>query len=612
MSVNTTSPNRPSLRELLGTVVTGCSECGTCVTECAFLRRYGTPKGIAASFDASDMASLSLPFECSLCGLCTAVCPEELDLENLFLEMRREAVARGLGHFPEHAPLLNYERLGTSRRFSLYRLPKGCTTIFFPGCALSGTRPDGVSRVFDRLQKTDPTVGIVFDCCLKPSHSLGREQYVNAMFQEMRDYLLDQGVKEVLLACPNCRVMFDSHGHGLTVRTVYEVLAESEFTPEKATGTVTVHDPCVVRLAEPVHGAVRTLLQRQGLKVEEMDHSGKTTLCCGLGGGVKLFAPELAEEAASRRKDEAKGRRIITYCAGCVQALGSHNPTSHLLDVLFTPEQALAGKNKGAAAPITYLNRLRLKKRFKSMEGGAVMRERTFTAEQGQARKRSWKPLIFLVLLAAAVAGVHLSGAAQYLQQDRLRELISGYGALAPAVYILVYTLAPVLMLPGLPITIVGGILFGPFWGVIYTIIGSTLGASLAFLVARYLAREWVASKLTGPKWAKLDREVEQHGWKVVAFTRLIPAFPFNLLNYAFGLTKVPFVHYVVATFFCMLPACIAFIVFSSSMLEVIRGNLSPTALLGIALIVVVSMIPVFYRRFKAGRKTEELTGESD
>ncbi|MRR54455.1 MAG: hypothetical protein EG822_08080 [Deltaproteobacteria bacterium] len=600
MSASASTPNRPTLQKLLHTVRTGCTKCGICVADCAFLRRYGTPKAIAGSFAASNRASLSRPFECSLCGLCTAVCPERLDLENLFLEMRREAVERGFGHFPEHAPLLNYERLGTSRRFTLYRLPAACSTIFFPGCALSGTRPDGVSKVFSLLQQADPAMGIVFDCCLKPSHSLGRERFATAMFAEMRDYLLAQGVKEVLVGCPNCQVMFESFGQGLAVRTVYEVLEESALPLEKATGSVTVHDPCVIRNAEPVQQAVRTLLQRQGLTVEEMPHSGKTTLCCGLGGGVKLLAPDLAKEVASRRKDEAQGRRIITYCAGCVQALAPHTPASHLLDLLFAPEQTLAGKKKGTAAPFTYLNRLRLKKSFKTMEGSAMLRERTFTSEEGQKKKRSWKPLVFLVLLAAAVAGIHLSGAAQYLQEDQLRTLISSYGALAPAIYILIYALAPVLLLPGLPITIVGGILFGPFWGVVYTITGATLGASLAFLVARYLARDWVASKLTGPKWAKLDREVEQHGWKVVAFTRLIPAFPFNLLNYAFGLTKVPFSHYALATFFCMLPACVAFIVFSSSLLGLIRGNLSPTALLGISLIVAVSLLPVFYRRYKS------------
>jgi len=350
-------------------------------------------------------------------------------------------------------------------------------------------------------------------------------------------------------------------------------------------------------------------LQRQGLTVEEMPHSGRNTVCCGKGGAVDLLHPELAASWGGLRKKEADGRRIITYCAGCVQSLGSQTPTSHLVDLLFAPAPTLSGKKKGSGAPFTYLNRLLLKRAFNRKEGYVVTRERTFVPGQGQPKKRSWKPLIFLALLVGAVVCVHLSGAAQYLQQERLQALIASYGTLAPAIYILVYAIAPVLFLPGLPITIVGGIVFGPFWGVIYTIAGATIGASLAFLVARYVARDWVSAKLIGPTWEKLDSEVAQHGWKVVAFTRLIPAFPFNLLNYAFGLTNVPFSHYLVASLVCMLPACIAFIVFSSSLLGLIKGTVSPTALLGIGLILLVSLAPVFYKRFK-GRQRAEAVAE--
>lgn len=597
-------PGRAALRELLDATTARCTDCGICVRECAFLKKYGTPRSIA-SFDPDNLKSLARPFECSLCGLCTAVCPEQLDLDTLFLEMRREAVDRGFGDYPEHKPLVTYERLGTSRRFTLYRLPQGCTTVFFPGCSLSGTRPEGVNQVFSQLQKNDPAVGIVFDCCLKPSHSLGREQYVKAMFEEMRGYLVEQGVRQVLVGCPNCQVMFERFGAGLGVKTVWEALAEAEPRPEQMTGTVTVHDPCVIRYAEPVHRAVRSLLGRRGLTVEEMPHSGRTTLCCGKGGAVDMLDPQLAAAWGALRKNEAAGRRIITYCAGCVQALGQHTPANHLVDLLFAPQQTMAGKEKGAAAPLTYLNRLALKRRQRNMKGIAVTRERTF-APEGEKKQRSYKPLLFALLVGAAVLGVHLSGAAHYLQQEKLRELIAGYGALAPAIYILIYSLAPVLFLPGLPITVAGGILFGPFWGVVYAITGATIGASLAFLVARYAARDWVAAKLTGPRWEKLDSEVAQHGWKVVAFTRLIPAFPFNLLNYAFGLTRIPFTHYLLASFICMLPACIAFIVFSSSLPGLVRGHVSPTAIIGIGLILLVSLIPLLYRRFKGQPDKQE------
>jgi uncharacterized membrane protein YdjX (TVP38/TMEM64 family)/Fe-S oxidoreductase len=602
-------PGREALQSLVQATVSGCSDCGACVRECAFLKRHGTPKAISAAFDPAAPESLALPFECSLCGLCSAACPEGLDLDGLFLEMRREAVDRGFGVYKEHNPLVAYELLGTSRRFTLYSLPPQCRTIFFPGCSLSGTRPEGVKRVLALLKAVDPAVGMVFDCCLKPSHSLGREEHVNAMFEEMTGWLAGQGVHEVLVACPNCQVMFERLGAGLRVRTVWEALAGSGIQPAQASGTVTVHDPCVIREAEPVQRAVRLLLKRQGLTVEEMPHSGRRTVCCGRGGAVNLLDPELAGSWGKLRAREAAGRRIVSYCASCVRALEGVTPASHLVDLLFAPVETMAGRNKGSDPPFTYLNRLRLKRAFNRKEGYAVTRERTFVPRKARTNGRSWKPTIFLLLLLAAAAGIHLSGGADYLHQESLRQLISGWGALAPALYILIWALAPVLFLPGLPITMAGGILFGPLWGVVYTITGATIGASLAFLVARYLARDWVASKLTGPSWGKLDSEVAQHGWKVVAFARLVPAFPFNLLNYAFGLTKVRFAHYLVATFICMLPACIAFIVFSSSLLGLVKGKISPAALLGIVLIAGVSLFPVICRRLK-GRGAAKAVSE--
>ena len=105
--------------------------------------------------------------------------------------------------------------------------------------------------------------------------------------------------------------------------------------------------------------------------------------------------------------------------------------------------------------------------------------------------------------------------------------------------------------------------------------------------------------RLRSPRWRRLDEGVERHGWKVVAFTRLIPLFPFNLLNYAFGLTRIGFVPYTVTTFLCMLPACVAFIVFSSSLLDLLKGRVSLSFMIGLALIILVSLFPMLYGRYK-------------
>lgn len=574
-----------------------CLECGLCCKECKFLQQSGSPKALAM-FDPSSKDHLAKAFECSLCGLCTEICPEDVNPTEMFFGLRCEAVRQGEGNYPEHAVILGYERRGSSRRYTWYGLPEGCDTVFFPGCTLPGTRPERVRALYEHLKKSTPTLGMVLDCCTKPSHDLGRERFFQAMFGEMRTYLLDHGVRTVLVACPNCYKVFKRYGDELSVKTVYELLAENgPAETESVAGTVTVHDPCAVRLEDSIHGSVRALITDRGLAVVEMPHHGRTTLCCGEGGSVGFLSPELARNWGSLRKEEANGRRIITYCAGCANALNALTPTSHVLDLLFEPLATVMGSVRVSRAPFTYWNRIRLKSWLKKGVNAAVTRERTFSAEENTGKGGLLIRLGILALIVGAIVAVRVTGATRYLEQETLQNLIQSYGMLAPLLYMLIYTLAPALFLPGLPITIVGGLLFGPFWGVVYTITSATMGACLAFLVSRYLARDWIWRKLRSPRWQRLDKEVERHGWKVVAFTRIIPLFPFNLLNYAFGLTKVRFIHYAVATFVCMLPACIAFIVFSSSLLDVIRGRISLTFVVGLVLVVIVMLIPIVYQR---------------
>ncbi|MFA4920020.1 MAG: VTT domain-containing protein [Thermodesulfovibrionales bacterium] len=590
-----------SLWKELETVSQKCINCKLCQKECEFLRRYGKPKEIADSYNPGDKKHQAMPFECSLCRLCAAVCPVKINPADMFLEMRREAVRQGNGDYPEHAGILGYEKRGTSKRYTYYALPVGCDTVFFPGCTLPGTHPDKVIKLYEHMKKTIPSLGIVLDCCTKPSHDLGRDNYFNSMFKEMKDFLTVNGIQNILVACPNCYKVFRKYGGKLSVKTVYEFIAENGLPDTgKAEGVIAIHDPCALRFEESVHSAIRNIATKKNLIIEEMPHARGKTLCCGEGGSVGFLSPDLAGNWGLLRKKETNGNRILTYCAGCANYLNSITPTSHIVDLIFEPEITLAGREKVAKAPITYMNRLKLKKHFQKSVHAPVTRERTFSAGEDTGRKGFLKRSLFLLFIIAAILTVRFTGITNYLEQDALRQWIQGYGILAPVVYMLIYTIAPALFLPGLPITIAGGILFGPFWGVIYTITSATLGACVAFLVSRYIARDWIEHKLRGPKWRRLDEGVENHGWKIVAFTRLIPLFPFNLLNYAFGLTKIKFLHYAITTFICMLPACIAFIVFSSSFLDLLKGKISPTLIIGFGLIILVSLIPLFYRKYKA------------
>jgi uncharacterized membrane protein YdjX (TVP38/TMEM64 family) len=225
-----------------------------------------------------------------------------------------------------------------------------------------------------------------------------------------------------------------------------------------------------------------------------------------------------------------------------------------------------------------------------------------YKGETRQGKKKTArlvKPAILLVFVITVIVSVKLSGLEAYLDKQRLQAWIQGFGAWGPLVYIVFYFFAPSLFLPGLPITIAGGVLFGPLWGVLYTIVGATGGACLAFVIARYFGRDWVSRKVEGTRLGKLDGEVERQGWKIVAFTRLVPLFPFNLLNYAFGLTKVKFSHYALTSFICMLPATVAYIIFSSSLLDLVKGKVSVQLVVGIVLVIMVSLIPIHYRKAK-------------
>jgi uncharacterized membrane protein YdjX (TVP38/TMEM64 family) len=212
------------------------------------------------------------------------------------------------------------------------------------------------------------------------------------------------------------------------------------------------------------------------------------------------------------------------------------------------------------------------------------------------------RPLIFILFLAGALAAVRYFHLQDYVEKERLQGFIAGFGIWGPIIYLAVWTAAPPLFLPGLPITLAGGVLFGPFWGVVYTIFGATVGATLALLVARYLARDWVAARIAGTKLTTLDDQVARQGWKIVAFTRLIPIFPFFLLNYAFGLTRISLWSYTVTTFFTMLPWTVAYIYFSSNILDLIQGKVSRGLVVGAILVALVSLTPLIYRKVKARR----------
>ncbi|CAD5956897.1 TVP38/TMEM64 family membrane protein slr0305 [Planktothrix tepida] len=177
-----------------------------------------------------------------------------------------------------------------------------------------------------------------------------------------------------------------------------------------------------------------------------------------------------------------------------------------------------------------------------------------------------------------------------------LLDWVEHLGFWGPIAFIIVYNLATILFIPGSLLTLGAGVIFGVIWGSIYVSIGSVIGATFAFLIGRYFARNWVAKKLENyENFKAIDQAVGEEGWKIVGLTRLSPIFPFNLLNYAFGLTNVSLKDYFLASWIGMLPGTILYVYVGSlvgSLAQLGMGERSRTPiewlLYGIGLIATV------------------------
>ncbi|NJD36303.1 MAG: sulfurtransferase [Betaproteobacteria bacterium] len=211
--------------------------------------------------------------------------------------------------------------------------------------------------------------------------------------------------------------------------------------------------------------------------------------------------------------------------------------------------------------------------------------------------------LVRAALLVALVAGLALAFAnREQFSQAALQAWLASAGWWAPLLFIAIYAAGTVLFLPGSVLTLAAGALFGILPGALYSLTGATLGAVLAFLVARHLAGDWVAQK-TGGRLKQLIEGVEAEGWRFVAFVRLVPLFPFNVVNYALGLTRIPLAAYALASAVCMLPGALAYAWLGHAGRAALAGdaNAIRNGMLALAVAAALMFLPRLVRQFKAG-----------
>ncbi|MCX7793321.1 MAG: VTT domain-containing protein [Thermodesulfovibrionales bacterium] len=529
----------------------GCTYCGKCKRACPFLERYGLPSEIIIS--ESDSV-----FLCTNCKACDLVCPESLSPSDALLNLKYELIKR------DRISITTKKAIYSSSSYAMrgHRFPfvyySRSEKAFWPGCSLQGTRPDIVRKLVRTLK-----TGLVLDCCFDPLFQNGDLDGVRTASERIKERLKKHGINHLILGCTNCKKIFSLYMPEIKTEHVLETMAEIPFSKNFHLKELYLHHPC-----PSFRFSIREVAKRFIPSSVNIILESSRPLCCGLGGSASAISEELSDRFTEKIIADSKEKPVITYCMGCKNKfLKKGKEAYHILEFLTDVKPLKSTVSSGKK----WVNRFLLSTIYKLKN----------------------KKFLFGLSLVLAILLVTYLRKAGYISSESLFDFIRKNKVLAPLLFILIYSIGPSLFIPSLPLTIGAGFLWGPFWGVLFSITGATSGAFVSFLLSRYLMGETIKYKFGYERWNWLNEKVKRHGWKAVAFARLLPILPFPVLNYLFGITPIPALHYLWSTCVFMLPACIAYVYFGSSMEQLIfRGNLK-AIILGILFVSLLMLLPL-------------------
>jgi uncharacterized membrane protein YdjX (TVP38/TMEM64 family) len=203
---------------------------------------------------------------------------------------------------------------------------------------------------------------------------------------------------------------------------------------------------------------------------------------------------------------------------------------------------------------------------------------------------------IALFCIIATIVGIYLLGG---INQQELQLWLQKMGIWAPILYILIYSIATICMLPSTPLNLSGGDIFGSVWGTVWTSIAAILAAVLSFAFSRTIGRNFVKKKLAG-KWQSIDREMHQGGFFYMFAIRLLPLIPYGIVNFAAGLTSIKFRDYLLGTFLGTVPGILPFVMMGAGLTALKQGDVLPL-LVALALTGMLVGTATWYRRRTSG-----------
>jgi Fe-S oxidoreductase len=355
-------------------------ECMECVKQCLFLEQFKAyPKRYVrqVSNDATMVLGAHGPTRklvnsCTLCGLCTVLCPNDLSMALVCMEGRRNLVERGKMPISAHDFALQ-DMLSTNSdkaALALHEPGKSKSKFaFFPGCQLSAIYPEHVMATYSYLRNylKDGT-GLILHCCGAPAKWAARNDLFEDALHGLEKDWEGMDRPELIVACPTCHQVFKEHLPHVGLTALWTILDESLKGAQPGAKTfasnLAIHDPCTTRYEPEIQKSVRQLLTKMGVTFEELDLSRDKTECCGFGGLMAAANPSLAKDVAIKRASRSEAD-YVTYCAMCCHALVSTGKqVLHILDLFFTEFEPSPGIQKALGHSERRENRYHLKQKL--------------------------------------------------------------------------------------------------------------------------------------------------------------------------------------------------------------------------------------------------------
>ncbi|ATD54112.1 FAD-dependent oxidoreductase [Clostridium chauvoei] len=330
-------------------------QCKLCMKECLMLREYTEcPKKLFKEYLEKGYENMDkmIAYSCNQCSQCTIVCPKDFNIKDNFIAMKEDFAEKNNGYAPlkELEYVAPQQEKEASEKYSTqvkadYGKAKKTKYVFVPGCTVPAYIPDACDKVLKHLKEKlgEENVGAILQCCGKVSLLVGEKQRYLDINKKVIDQFDEMGAEVIVTICPSCYKVYSDTVKNQKVISYWDLIRDEIGLPEEALGigensdiVFNIHDSCVTRDVTSHHESIRWMLDEMKYRWSEIEHNGKNTRCCGVGGMACSSNPELYKKLYTRRANDFNEESVVTYCGSCrgtMEAAGKD--AVHILDLMF-------------------------------------------------------------------------------------------------------------------------------------------------------------------------------------------------------------------------------------------------------------------------------------